>query len=99
MAWSCTSIGIVIRTVGLVVGTGRGGITRLAAVASGAAVAVPEGPDTGGREDATGHGDDASMSVRGPALSQAEQTHPNIARAIAACRLMGPVITRRFDPP
>jgi len=79
-------MGIVMRTVGLEVGTGRGGITR---ALGGGAVWVGGG-DTGDcAEGATGQAGPASSSAKGPDLSQAARTLNGIAmsrgvRTIAA---------------
>jgi hypothetical protein len=61
---------MVIRTVGLDVGTGRGGMRR---PASGGEASVGEATAEAPLADAAarGHGDEASISARGPLLSQA----------------------------
>jgi hypothetical protein len=67
MAWSCTSIGIVMRTVGLDVGTGRVGMSRPAS--GGAALVVEDAAVDGGVGGATVP---ASRSASGPLLSHAK---------------------------
>src|ERR1700722_170469 len=66
MAWSWTSIGIVMRTVGLDVGTGRGGMWRPASGTEAEDVAAEAAPLADGVIVQP-----ASMSARGPDWSQA----------------------------
>src|SRR5580704_17685226 len=64
MAWSCTSIGIEMRTVGLDVGTGRGGMW-LRRPASGVEVEDDAGPAAPGCAEGV-IVQPASRSARGP---------------------------------
>lgn len=87
MASSWTSIGIVTRTVGLDVGTGRGGITRAAGVG---AVAAKEVVVAGFVTETAGAEEDALRPARGPDLSQAPraETHARASQDMdLACRL------------
>ena len=68
MAWSCTSTGIVMRTVGLEVGTGRVGMMRPASGVLAVEDALVD--RAGGGEAAVPV--PASRSVSGPLLSHAK---------------------------
>src|SRR5580692_10844663 len=70
MALSCVSIGIVMSTVGEDVGTGRSGITRPASTTGAAEDAGDAEPAPGSADGAVGQGEPASISERGPLLSQ-----------------------------
>jgi hypothetical protein len=76
IAWSWTCSGIPMVTVGLDVGTGRGGMTRPASCVAGAALATAAAlADAGPGDEVEADADDAAGaafgSAGGPPLSQA----------------------------
>src|SRR6185437_6823096 len=101
MAWSWTSTGMVMRTVGLDVGTGRGGMRRPASAAGEADAASLGAEEPLGEAEGVMVQALASRSARGPVLSHAATAHPARRTTSKEVRIGGPILylSRRLRKP